>query len=213
MFNDLDHRFRTDYTKNTLLKDDLNSNPFDQFEVWFKDFVSVKKSQPNAMVLSTVSSDNKPSSRVVLLKHVDENGFVFFTNYNSQKGQDLAHNPEVSLLFYSIELERQIHVSGRVERVSREESEAYFKSRPKGSQIAAIVSKQSETVESRDVLEDIYAEYEHKLGGDLVCPDYWGGYRVIPEEFEFWQGRSCRLHDRLIYTHEKNTWVVTRRFP
>ncbi len=210
----IDHVFRKDYEKGTLSELDVLSDPLDQFKVWFDEFVLAKATQPNSMILSTVGSTGVPHSRVVLLKHVDEEGFVFFTNYTSQKAEDMAFNSCVSLLFFSIELERQIHISGHVKKVSYDASNVYFKSRPFDSQIAAIASRQSQRVESRHYLERSFSHLKKTYEQSLPeCPEYWGGYCVVPEAYEFWQGRPSRLHDRICYEKKGDVWNLFRKAP
>jgi pyridoxamine 5'-phosphate oxidase len=167
------------------------------------------------MSVATVDAEGRPSVRTVLLKGLDERGFVFFTNYESAKGQALADNPRAELLFYWAELERQVRISGRVEQTSREETEAYFRSRPIGNQIGALASPQSQVIPNRDVLEQRYAELEREFqAGDVPLPDHWGGYRVVPETIEFWQGRKSRLHDRLRYRRDDGgQWIIERLAP
>ena len=210
----LDHKFREDYTKGCLSEEDVNPDPMIQFKQWFQDFVATGVRQPNAMVISTVDTESKPSSRVVLLKDVTDTGFVFFTNYLSSKGNDITQNKIVSLLFYSIELERQIRIEGRAEKLSYDESNTYFQSRPIDSQIAAMASNQSEVIASRAVLETQFDHYKQLHENKAPqCPDYWGGYCVIPHFFEFWQGRKNRFHDRICYTNSDKTWAITRKAP
>ena len=213
-FHDLDHIFREDYLKGSLLETDVAPNPMDQFKLWFNDIVDLGNRQPNAMVLSTASSDGIPSSRVVLLKDVLDTGFVFFTNYVSDKGKAIDANHHVSLLFYSIELERQIHIAGCAEKVSYEDSNHYFQSRPFESQVAAITSHQSTVIESREALEaDFKRHFEVFKNDQPECPEYWGGYLVKPISFEFWQGRKSRFHDRICYKRDNDTWTIFRKAP
>lgn len=204
---------RENYDKDVLLESNINPNPFKQFQLWFDQARAEGGLEPNAMTVSTVSADGKPSSRICLLKDFDENGFVFFTNYTSVKGQDLATNPHASLLFFWMIQQRQVHINGRVEKISTEESTDYFKSRPIGSQIGAWASLQSQEI-SREVLEKRYADYEAQFGQEVPKPEHWGGYRVIPESIEFWQGRPSRLHDRLKFTRDAvGQWQFTRLSP
>jgi pyridoxamine 5'-phosphate oxidase len=206
---------RREYALAGLKESDLDSNPFRQFDKWFQQALAAGLPEPNAMTLATATLDGKPSARVVLLKGFDEEGFVFFTNYESQKGRELAANPQAALVCYWAELERQVRISGQVSRVSAEESEAYFRSRPLGSQLGAWASQQSEVVGGRKILEDrlerLTQEYQTK---PVPLPPYWGGYRVAPETIEFWQGRPNRLHDRLRYTLQSNSqWLIERLSP
>lgn len=196
-----------------LQESDLDSNPLKQFEKWFEEVLASGLEEPNAMVLSTVN-EGKPSARIVLLKDLDS-GFKFFTNYGSKKGQEMEENPQVALTFFWKELERQVRIEGLVEKVSADESDEYFKSRPRGSQIGAWVSHQSAAIASREVLEATNAELEARFEGkEIQRPDHWGGYRVIPTYIEFWQGRPSRLHDRLAYTKkEDNSWKIERLSP
>lgn len=207
---------RKDYSLAGLLEKDLAKDPFRQFEKWFQEAEAAKLVEPNAMVLSTVGADGRPSSRVVLLKGVDGRGFVFYTNYDSRKGRELAHIPRASLVFPWLALERQVIVEGPVARVSREESEAYFHSRPRASQLGAWASQQSSVITGRAVLEDSLKALEHKYAGQTIpLPPNWGGYRVAPESVEFWQGRRSRLHDRLRYRRDAKggEWTVDRLSP
>ncbi len=206
--------FRKDYTKFGLTRKDLNSNPFEQFNQWFGQAQSAQINEPNAMSLATVNENSQPSIRTVLLKIFDDKGFVFFTNYNSAKAQDIAHNNNVALLFAWLDLERQVRISGKVEKISQAESFAYFTSRPKGSQLGAWISPQSKIIESRDFLKQKLAEMKSKFSsGKIPLPSAWGGYRVVPEKFEFWQGRSSRLHDRFVYQKEDGKWTIHRLAP
>jgi pyridoxamine 5'-phosphate oxidase len=206
---------RREYALAGLKESDLDSNPFRQFDKWFQQALAAGLPEPNAMTLATATLDGKPSARVVLLKGFDEQGFVFFTNYESQKGRELAANPQAALVSYWTELERQVRISGQVSRVSAEESKAYFRSRPLGSQLGAWASQQSEVVGGRKILEDrlerLTQEYQTK---PVPLPPYWGGYRVAPETIEFWQGRPNRLHDRLRYTLQSGCqWLIERLSP
>jgi pyridoxamine 5'-phosphate oxidase len=195
-----------------LLEHAASANPFEQFDVWFADAVSANLPEPNAMALAT-SIDGQPSVRMVLLKERDARGFVFFTNYGSRKGREITANPHVALLFFWATLQRQIRIEGSVERVSREESAAYFRTRARGAQVGAWASEQSEVV-TRQVLDarvkEIDAEYE---GREIPVPPFWGGFRVKPATFEFWQGRTHRLHDRLRYVPEGSGWRIERLAP
>lgn len=206
---------RRDYTMAGLVETDLNPDPFVQFRSWFDDAQRAKGAEPNAMTLATADSGGNPSARTVLLKGVDERGFVFYTNYESDKGQQLAGNPRAELLFFWAELERQVRIHGMVTKVDLSESEAYFRSRPTGNQLGAMVSPQSKVIPDRAYLETKYAELEERFADTPVpMPDYWGGYRVVPETMEFWQGRVSRLHDRLRYRRiETGAWVVERLAP
>lgn len=205
---------RTEYQGEPLIEGDLLKNPIEQFDKWFNEALKAEVTEPNAMNLATATPNGKPSSRIVLLKGVDEKGFVFFTNYHSDKGQLLAVNPLATLNFFWVELARQVRIDGKVEKVSHEESDEYFASRPKGSQIGAWVSDQSSIVENREVLdkklEELNAHYADK---EVLRPPHWGGYRLIPESIEFWQGRPNRLHDRLRYDKNGDTWKVARLSP
>ncbi len=205
---------RRDYALSGLLEKDLAKDPFRQFDKWFQEAEAAKIPEPNAMVCSLATRDGRPSSRVVLLKGLDGRGFVFYTNYESRKGRELAENSRASLLFPWIAMERQVIVDGAVVKVSREEADAYFHSRPRASQLSAWASHQSAIVPGRTALEDAMKQVEQKYAGqDVPLPPHWGGYRVTPDTIEFWQGRRSRLHDRLRYRREKNEWVVERLAP
>lgn len=206
---------RKDYSLAGLAEKDLARDPFRQFDKWFQEAEAAKIPEPNAMSLATTSRDGRPSVRTVLLKGVDGRGFVFYTNYESRKGRELESVPRAALLFPWLTLERQVIVEGPVTRVSREESEAYFHSRPLASQLSAWVSQQSSVISGRKLLEDAMKELEKKYAGQTVpLPPHWGGYRVAPETVEFWQGRRSRLHDRLRYRRsEDGGWVVERLAP
>jgi pyridoxamine 5'-phosphate oxidase len=205
---------RRDYSLAGLVEKDLAKDPFRQFEKWFQEAEAAKIPEPNAMVCSLAGRDGSPSSRIVLLKGMDSRGFVFYTNYESRKGRTLAENARASLLFPWITLERQVIVEGTVTKVSREESDAYFHSRPRPSQLGAWVSQQSSIIPGRGTLEEALKLLEQKYAGqEIPLPPQWGGYRIAPEMVEFWQGRRSRLHDRLRYRREKNDWVIERLAP
>lgn len=191
---------RKDYTFQALNEADVNPNPFEQFRIWFDQALAAQLLEPNAMTIATASPDGIPSARIVLLKGLDERGFVFFTNYNSHKGQELQANPHAAIVFLWRELERQVRIQGTVEKVEAAESDAYFHSRPLGSRLGAWASDQSVVIPDRDVLEDKLKQLEASYpDGEIPRPDHWGGFRVKPTVMEFWQGRSNRLHDRLRY--------------
>jgi pyridoxamine 5'-phosphate oxidase len=206
---------RTDYRKASLSEADVADDPIVQFQRWFADAIAAEVVEPNAMCLATATPDAYPSARTVLLKEADARGFVFFTDYRSRKGQELADNPCASLCFFWAELERQVRINGAVQRVSRAESDAYFQSRPRGSRIGAWTSAQSSVLESREMLEAQLAANEARFGADghVPLPDHWGGFRVVPEEIEFWQGRPSRLHDRVQFRREAGAWVKRRLSP
>ena len=205
---------RTDYKRASLDEADVDADPIVQFSRWFDDAVKAEVVEPNAMCLATATPDAYPSARIVLLKGVDARGFVFFTDYRSRKGQELADNPHASLCFFWGELERQVRIAGAVQRVSRAESETYFQSRPLLSRVGAWTSHQSSDLPSRGVLEEAMAANEARFSdGHVPLPDHWGGFRVIPEELEFWQGRRSRLHDRIRYKRTAGAWVRSRLSP
>ena len=205
---------RKDYTLNGLDQQDILQSPIDQFKKWFDESLSAEVIEPNGMFLSTISPEGYPQGRIVLLKEVDDHGFTFYTNYNSQKGNDLAAHPLASLTFWWAELERQVRIVGKVEKVSEAESDAYFSIRPRGSQLGAWVSTQSEVIENREVLTNKLVRFEKQFVDQPVPrPPHWGGYRVIPHEIEFWQGRSSRLHDRIRYQYQTNEWKIERLSP
>ncbi len=205
---------RKEYALKSLTKKDVDPDPFKQFSIWFDEAKVSITGEPNAMVLSTAAADGKPSSRVVLLKGFSNDGFLFFTNYLSRKGNELHQNPSAALLFFWGELERQIRIEGNVEKISREESQKYFLSRPRASQIGALASGQSKPVENRMILEERFRQLETAFGEkEIPCPEQWGGYIVKPNYFEFWQGRRSRLHDRISYTPEAGAWKTERLSP
>lgn len=199
----------------TLSEDQVADSPIRQFSRWWDEAIASEIYEVNAMTLATASADGVPSARIVLLKDFDEQGFVFFTNYESEKGREIAANPQVSLLFFWKELERQVRINGTASKIAAEESDAYFNSRPAGSRIGALASPQSKVVSSRDELELRYSEIEKQFAeGEIVRPAHWGGYRVKPGSFEFWQGRSSRMHDRICYRgHENGSWRIVRLAP
>ncbi|WP_462250336.1 pyridoxamine 5'-phosphate oxidase [Ekhidna sp.] len=206
---------RKEYTQAALDEQSVLQNPFEQFEKWFQEALNSEILEPTAMVLSTVNGEGQPYQRTVLLKTFDQQGFVFYTNYESRKANHLKSNPKVSILFPWYSLERQVAITGHVEKISTKESLKYFLSRPQGSQLGAWVSNQSEVISSRSILEEKLAQMKQKFkDGKIPLPDHWGGYRIIPETIEFWQGRKSRLHDRIFFKKEDNDiWNITRLSP
>lgn len=206
---------RKEYTIASLDPSDVSTNPLDQFTKWFNEALSAEVHEPNAMVVSTVNTSGAPSARVVLLKGLENGGFTFYTNYKSQKGKELEKSHLGCITFFWAELERQVRIEGTIEKVSAEESDAYFSVRPRGSQIGAWVSNQSEVIASREVLEQKQIEIEAKFDGQTVPrPAHWGGYKLTPNKIEFWQGRPNRLHDRVLYTLlPSNAWKIERLSP
>ena len=204
---------RKDYKLASLDERDAETSPFVQFEKWFNEALAAKVNEPNAMTLATVNAEGKPAARIMLIKDFDSRGATFFTNYESRKGNDLAANQFVALVFFWPELERQIRIEGRVEKVLPEESDAYYVVRPQGSRIGAWASPQSRTIASRVTLEARVKDFTAQYGDAPVRPPYWGGYRVSPTLFEFWQGRSSRLHDRLCYRQTGQRWNIERLAP
>ncbi|HEY8684664.1 MAG TPA: pyridoxamine 5'-phosphate oxidase [Chloroflexota bacterium] len=208
-------------TEQSLNEGQVRSNPIEQFALWYEEAQQAHLPEPDAMTLATATRDGRPSARMVLLKGFDERGFVFYTNYQSGKGRVIEANPRAALILFWAELHRQIRIEGTVAHVSDAESDAYFRSRPKGSRIAALASNQSEVLENRDQLDARVAELTQKYGAgdgvgddDVPRPAHWGGYRVVPETIEFWQGRRDRLHDRLLFTRRSDgAWSMTRLFP
>jgi len=208
-------QLRRDYRQATLDEAHAASDPWSQFRTWFAEAESAGLLEPNAMTLATADANGRPSARVVLLKGLSEEGFVFFTDYRSRKGEELDANPQAALAFYWAELERQVRAVGAVERLSRADSEAYFRSRPRGSQLGAWASHQSALLEDRALLLGRVEELQARYGdGEVPLPPHWGGYRLIPDEVEFWQGRPNRLHDRIVYTRSPESgWRRARLSP
>lgn len=206
---------RQEYKQATLDESSIDPNPFAQFEKWISEAIKAELPEPNAMTLATVDADGRPDARTVLAKQFDDRGIVFFTNYESKKAQQMAHNPNVAILFPWIPLERQVTILGTVEKVSAAESLKYFITRPIASKLGAWVSPQSKVITSRSLLESKWQEMKAKFeDGEVPLPSFWGGYRVIPRSFEFWQGRRSRLHDRFRYTLKSDgTWSVERLAP
>lgn len=206
---------RREYISETLDEKDIHENPFKQFEKWIEQALKAELLEATAMNLATASADGLPTSRIVLLKEYDESGFVFFSNYGSRKGQQIAENPNACLLFYWVALERQVTIEGTIEKIDRKESEEYFHSRPVESQIGALASEQSTPVSSRKELEDKFEELSKKFGNkEVPMPESWGGYRVIPQRIEFWQGRRSRMHDRIEYQKQtEGDWKIQRLAP
>lgn len=203
------------YQLESLLEKDLDPDPMKQFAGWWKQAIESKIEEPNAMALATCTSSGKPSVRIVLLKGVENNSFIFFTNYLSRKGTEINENPFVSLLFFWKELERQVRIEGKITRLRAQESDEYFSSRPKESRIGAWSSPQSKVIESREILQKNVEKYDAKFGAGIIPrPEFWGGYQVQPDRIEFWQGRPGRLHDRLQYAlNENNLWKIERLAP
>jgi len=207
---------RKSYERDAIDENGIASDPFHQFTTWYDEAVAAGLPEPEAMTLSTATLEGRPSARIVLLRGYDERGFCFFSNYASQKGRELAANPYAAVTFHWVELERQVRIAGRVEKVSAAESDAYFKSRPAQSRIGAWSSPQSEVIASRDTLEQLVKEYQEKYSDEAAIPrpEHWGGYRVLPERIEFWQGRPSRLHDRLRFSRiEQESWTLERLAP
>ncbi|MBK8397279.1 MAG: pyridoxamine 5'-phosphate oxidase [Leptospiraceae bacterium] len=207
-------QMRRNYTRDGLLEKDVSRNAIDQFSIWFSDAKNSKIIEPNAMTLATSDKSGLATARVVLLKSFDEKGFIFFTNYESRKGKEIADTKKGTLLFFWDILERQVRIEGKIKKIAREDSETYFHSRPFESQIGALASNQSYVIRSREELENKYAELLEKHKGKVVpMPKHWGGYILEPRQIEFWQGRTSRLHDRILYTKKNKTWKIERLSP
>lgn len=206
---------REEYTAMTLDEKEVDANPLQQFVLWFDQAIHAVLPEPNAMTLATADSKGRPSARIVLLKELDQAGFIFFTNYHSQKGRQLEENPYASIVFNWLELQRQVRIAGRVEKIPSDQSDAYFAQRPIPSQLGAVVSPQSQPLPNREVLDKLYKEAEREYHNQVIPrPEHWGGYRLIPYSLEFWQGRASRLHDRIIYTFvESGSWEICRLAP
>ena len=205
---------RKDYKLQTLLETDVAADPIEQFDKWWDEAVKSEITEVNAMTLATATADGIPAARIVLLKGYDKNGFVFFTNYQSHKGKAMEQNANVCLVFFWAALERQIRITGTVEKISAAESDAYFTSRPVGSRIGAWASPQSTVIANRQVIEDSSAKFEQQFtDGNIPRPPHWGGYVVKPVQIEFWQGRPSRLHDRIQYSLHKGSWSIERLAP
>jgi pyridoxamine 5'-phosphate oxidase len=205
---------RKSYTVGALNEGELAPDAIEQFQRWLEDALKSEMLEPTAMMVATADKDGKPSARMLLLKGVDERGFIFFTNYQSRKAQELLENPQAALVFYWDSLERQVRVEGKVKKVPKEESETYFKSRPHGSQLGAWASQQSSVIKNREVVEEKIKELSETYAeGNVPLPEFWGGYVLEPEVIEFWQGRPNRLHDRLRYTRFEHGWKIERLSP
>lgn len=205
---------RVDYALQSFDEKDVKSNPFEQFDQWMEEAIRAEVNEPNAMTLATVKGDGSPSARIVLLKGFDERGFTFFTNYQSHKGHEMIANNKVALVFCWLELQRQVRVEGTVSKISAEESDLYFHSRPYGSQIGAHASPQSSVIGSREELEAHYARFEELFSKEpIMRPEHWGGFIVNPHKIEFWQGRTSRLHDRFLFSKAENKWQAKRLAP
>jgi pyridoxamine 5'-phosphate oxidase len=204
---------RKQYDRFTLNESNILENPFQQFKLWLSEAIKNEEFEPNAMMLSTVDAELQPHSRMVLLKELTDEGFVFFTNYEGNKGLQILHNQKVSLLFFWPVLERQVRITGNAEKISEQDSEEYFKMRPLFSQISAWASPQSRKIPSREYLDKQFELYKHQFGAKVPRPPFWGGFLVRPKTFEFWQGRPDRMHDRLLYTKNDQQWEIYRLAP
>jgi len=205
---------RHDFSKQSLSENDVDKDPILQFEKWFKEAVNAKVNEPNAMTVCTATKDGKPSARILLIRNFDENGFVFYTNYDSRKGLEIEENPYCSLLFFWPELERQVRIEGVLQKQSKEESDIYFQTRPRTSKLGAWSSPQSKVIASRKVLDEAYQKNSEKFTDENVPrPEFWGGYLLRPNRIEFWQGRPSRLHDRIVYEKQNAGWNIARLAP
>ena len=204
---------RNEYTRESLDERSVDADPFRQFDAWMREALEAKVPEPTAMTVATIDAHGRPAARICLLKGADERGFVFYTNYESRKGHDLAAHPSAALVFFWKELERQVRIEGTVEKVTPEESDAYYRMRPLGSRIGAWASPQSARLASREWLEARWSDLSRAYGEDPPRPAHWGGYRVLPEAFEFWQGRRSRLHDRVVYARADGAWSILRLAP
>jgi pyridoxamine 5'-phosphate oxidase len=214
MKNDIVRRLRREYEQNGLLETEIHSDPILQFENWFDSALEAQVEEANAMTLATADTNGKVSARIVLLKGFDKKGFTFFTNYLSKKGKQISENPSGALVFFWKELERQVRIEGKIEKVSEAESIEYYNVRPVGSRLGSWASAQSSVIPNREELEKRQVEFEQKFEGkDIPKPEYWGGYRLVPNEIEFWQGRPNRLHDRIRYTLIDGKWQTDRLAP
>jgi pyridoxamine 5'-phosphate oxidase len=211
--NDHLKNMRISYEQDQLLESKISDDPFQQFSYWFDLVVKSNIIEPNAMTIATSTKAGIPSARMVLLKDFDQTGFTFFTNYGSRKGKELLENPFASILFWWREFERQVRIEGKIEKISRKESEEYFNLRPIKSRYGALASDQSEVVENREILEKKFADLEKQFGDNPPMPENWGGYKLVPNKFEFWQGRRDRLHDRICYEKFNNDWKIFRLQP
>ncbi len=215
--NDLTQKIaqlRRDYVSQPFDKSHAADDPLDQFKLWFEEALQANQPDVEAMTLSTVAGNGRVSGRVVLLKGFDSRGFVFFTNYESRKSHEMSENPNAALTFYWHTLNRQVRIEGLVEKTTAQESFEYFRTRPRGSQVGAWASPQSEEIGDRDELEKRFAEAEKRFGeADISCPPFWGGWRLQPDRIEFWQGRESRLHDRIVYIKDNGAWLISRLAP
>lgn len=208
-------KLREEYLKGELLENNINKDPFQQFGLWIQEAIDSHVSEPNAMSVATSTPDGKPSIRVVLLKELNQQGFVFFTNYDSRKGAEIAANPNAAIVFDWHQIERQVRIEGVITKISEEDSDTYFNSRPRGSKIGAWVSPQSQVINGREQLDKLQQQTEQRFEGqDIPRPTHWGGYILIPTSIEFWQGRPSRLHDRILYSKKSNNeWDIERLAP